>query len=103
MAPRLSFFDPTLIEQSGAAFIREDKIQEALSRLIPHVSITKGRYSCPGQVEQRDLVWNHMDQSHRPVIHRTYGDAMRVFIGKEAAFSLTRFGNWPVLLPVFDG
>lgn len=98
-----SFFDPTLIERHGAAFIREDEIDKALARLIPKVHITKGHYSCPGRAELRDLVWNHMDQNHRPFIHRTYGDAMRVHIGAEAAFSLTRFGNWPLVVPVFDG
>lgn len=98
-----SFFDPALVERWGAAFIREDKIDEALGRLIPNVRITKGHYSCPARAEQRDLVWNHMDQNHRPFIHRTYGDAMRLHIGAEAAFSLTRFGNWPFVVPVFDG
>src|SRR5262245_19951848 len=98
-----SFFDPALIERWGVAFIREDKIDEALSRLIPKVHITKGRYSCPAHAELRDLVWNHMDQNHRPLVHQTYGDAMRLHIGAEAAFSLTRFGNWPAVVPVFDG
>jgi hypothetical protein len=44
-----------------------------------------------------------MDQNHRPYVHRTYGDAMRLHIGVESAFSLTRFGNWPLVVPVFDG
>ena len=98
-----SFFDPTLIEKWGSAFIREDKVDEALARLIPNVRISKGSFTCPGYAEPRDLLWNHMDQNHRPHIHRTYGEAMRVFIGPRAAFSLTRFGGWPILIPVFDG
>src|SRR4051794_23762180 len=98
-----SFFDPALVDRLGVAFIREDKIDEALGRLIPNVRITKGHYKYPTRPEQRDLVWNHMDQTHRPHIHRTYGEAMRMHIGKEAAFSLTRFGNWPIVVPVFDG
>jgi hypothetical protein len=103
LARMRSFFDPSLIERHGAAFISEDEIDKALGRLIPKVHITKGSYSCPARAELRDLVWNHMDQNHRPFIHRTYGDAMRVHIGEEAAFSLTRFGNWPLVVPVFDG
>jgi hypothetical protein len=103
MPPSRSFFDQTLLEQWGAAFIREDKVDEALERLIPNSHITKGSFSCPGHTEPRDLVWNHMDQNHRPLIHRTYGEAMRVFIGERGAFSLTRFGNWPAVIPVFDG
>jgi nitrite reductase/ring-hydroxylating ferredoxin subunit len=98
-----SFFDPTLIEQRGAAFVREDKVDEALQRLIPNAHITKGSYSTAGGAEQRDLVWNHMDQNHRPLIHRTYGEAMRVAISERSAFSLTRLGSWPAVIPVFDG
>jgi nitrite reductase/ring-hydroxylating ferredoxin subunit len=98
-----SFFDPTLIESGGAAFIREEKVDEALKRLIPKAHITKGSYSSAAGAEQRDLVWNHMDQNHRPLIHRTYGEAMRVALAERSAFSLTRFGGWPVVIPVFDG
>jgi len=104
MQPSRSFFDPALLETWGEAFIREDKLDEALQRLIPGAHITKGSFSCPGGgAEQRDLVWNHMDQNHRPLIHRTYGEAMRLHIGARAAMSLTRFGRWPVVIPVFDG
>jgi nitrite reductase/ring-hydroxylating ferredoxin subunit len=99
----LSFFDSNLLEKWGGAFIREDKIDESLSRLIPNVRITKGHFSYPASSETRDLVWNHMDQNHRPFIHQTYNDAMRVAISERTAFSLTRFGNWPIVLPVFDG
>lgn len=98
-----SFFDPALLEKWGVAFIREDKVDEALHRLIPKAHITKGHFSCPGWAEQRDLLWNHMDQTHRPHIHRTYGEAMRLYIGERAAVSLTRFGSWPIVIPVFDG
>ncbi len=98
-----SFFDPTLIESGGAAFIREEKVDEALKRLIPKAHITKGSYSSAAGAEQRDLVWNHMDQNHRPLIHRTYGEAMRVALAERSAFSLTRFGGWPAVIPVFDG
>ena len=98
-----SFFDPTLIERRGVAFISENEIDRALGRLMPKARITKGRYTWPARAEQRDLVWNHMDQNHRPYIHRTYDDAMRLHIGAESAFSLTRFGHWPVVVPVFDG
>jgi hypothetical protein len=101
-APR-SFFDTALLEKFGAAFISEDKVDEALRRLIPKAHITKGGFSCPGWAEQRDLLWNHMDQTHRPHVHRTYGEAMRVHIGERAAVTLTRFGGWPVIIPVFDG
>jgi nitrite reductase/ring-hydroxylating ferredoxin subunit len=98
-----AFFDPALFEQGGAAFIREGKLDEALRKLIPGASISKGCYSYPSRSELRDLVWNHMDQNHRPFIHRTYGEASRIFIDGRASFSLTRFGGWPIVIPVFDG
>ena len=98
-----AFFDPTLFERWESGFIREDKVDESLRKLIPGAHITKGHYSYPSRAELRDLAWNHMDQNHRPFIHQTYGSASRIFVDKHASFSLTRFGNWPVVIPVFDG
>lgn len=97
------FFDPMLVERSGVGFIREGKIDEALHKLIRNAHITKGHFTYPSRSELRDLVWNHMDQNHRPYIHRTYGDAVRFFVSPSASFALTRFGRWPVVIPVFDG
>lgn len=98
-----SFFDPSLIQMADGAFIREAEVDRALNRLIPRAHISKGSFTYPSKSELRDLAWNHMDQHHRPYIHRTYGAASRIFISKPAAFSLTRFGRWPIILPVFDG
>lgn len=98
-----AFFDPTIVEKSGVAFIQEGEFDKALRKLIPGAHITKGHYSYPSRSELRDLVWNHMDQHHRPFIHRTYGTACRVFVSQSASFSLTRFGRWPIIIPVFDG
>jgi nitrite reductase/ring-hydroxylating ferredoxin subunit len=98
-----TFFDPALFEAHGAGFIREDHVDAALRKLIPNACITKGQYSYASRSQLRDLAWNHMDQNHRPFIHNTYGDAIRIHIGTHAAFSLTRFGKLPVVLPVFDG
>lgn len=98
-----AFFEPTLVEKWGVGFIREDKVDESLRKLIPNAHLTKGNYSYAGRSEIRDLVWNHMDQNHRPHVHHTYGDAMRIFLQKQSAFSLTRFGRWPAIIPVFDG
>jgi nitrite reductase/ring-hydroxylating ferredoxin subunit len=98
-----AFFDPGLLERSGVGFIRDSKVDEALHKIIGNAHITKGSYSCPSRAELRDLVWNHMDQNHRPFIHRTYDTASRIFIDGNASFSLTRFGRWPIVIPVFDG
>lgn len=99
----MAFFDANLVGQDGAAFIAEGKLDEALKKLVPGATISRGHYTYPSRSELRDLVWNHMDQNHRPFIHRTYGDASRIFIGRRASFSLTRFGRWPIVIPVFDG
>lgn len=98
-----SFFDPLLVEQQGAAFIRADMVDDALNKLIPGAHISKGKFSCPSRSELRDLTWNHMDQNHRPFIHRTYDTASRIFVDRQASFALTRFGRWPFVIPVFDG
>jgi nitrite reductase/ring-hydroxylating ferredoxin subunit len=99
-----AFFDSALAQTMGSSgFIQEDKIDEALRQLIRRPHISKGQFNYPSQAELRDLTWNHMDQNHRPFIHRTYGDASRVHIGTHSGFSLTRFGRWPILIPVFDG
>jgi nitrite reductase/ring-hydroxylating ferredoxin subunit len=98
-----AFFDSLLLENEGEAFIREEKVDIALRRLVPGAHLTKGDCSYVAYAEQRDLVWNHMDQAHRPLLHRTYGEAMRVAIGKRSAFSMTRFGGLPIVIPVFDG
>jgi len=98
-----AFFDPTLVEKWGVGFIREGMIDEGLRKLIPGAHISKGAFKYPSRSELRDLAWNHMDQNHRPFIHRTYGDAMRINVQTQSAYSLTRFGRWPVVIPVFDG
>lgn len=99
----VSFFDPSLAATAGEAFLDQGKVDDALRKLISAAHITKGSYRYPSRSELRDLVWNHMDQSHRPLIHRTYGVAARIHIGGSTSFSLTRFGRWPFVIPVFDG
>lgn len=103
MSSKRSHFDPRLIEFNDAAFLDPGKIDEALRRLMPNAYLSKGSYSYPSRAPLCDLVWNHMDQNHRPLIHNTYEEAARVFIDRHASFSLTRFGKWPVAIPVFDG
>ena len=97
-----SFFDPSLIERHGAAFIREGEVDKALARLIPKAHITKGHYSYPARAELRDLVWNHMDQNHDPSPSHLWRCDARAY-RRAGGFSLTRFGNWPLVVPVFDG
>lgn len=98
-----SFFDPRLVGLNGVAFLDQAKIDEALLRLLPNARLSKGSFTFPSRAELRDLAWNHMDQNHRPHIHNTYGEAARVFIDRHASFALTRYGRWPIAIPVFDG
>ncbi|MEI6202634.1 MAG: Rieske (2Fe-2S) protein [Enhydrobacter sp.] len=92
-----------MIEFNDAVFLDPEKIDEALRRLMPNAFLSKGSFSYPSRAALCDLVWNHMDQNHRPLIHSTYEKAARVFIDRRASFSLTRFGKWPIAIPVFDG
>jgi nitrite reductase/ring-hydroxylating ferredoxin subunit len=103
MSSKRSFFDPRLLEFDDAVFLDPGKIDEALRRLMPSAFLSKGSFSYPSRAPLCDLVWNHMDQNHRPLIHSTYEQAARVFIDRRASFSLTRFGKWPIAIPVFDG
>ena len=70
-----SFFDPTLIERHGAAFIRDDEIDRALARLIPKVRITKGRYTWPARADVADsLTWMLPESvsSYGPSVDKLY-------------------------------
>ncbi len=53
-------------------------------------AITSGFYEFPLHCEIRDLDWNHLDQGHRPWIHKTYRQSLRLSTGKQFATSLTK-------------
>ena len=82
--------------------IDKNYLSKAIKDFCKGTSVTTGNFSyvAPGSVQ--DLEWNHMDQSHRPFIHSTYSDELRISIGENFANSLTKWGNWPFFINVMD-
>ena len=82
--------------------IDKNYLSKAIKDFCKGTSVTTGNFSyvAPGSVQ--DLEWNHMDQSHRPFIHSTYSDELRISVGENFANSLTKWGNWPFFINVMD-
>ena len=82
--------------------IDKNFLSKAIKDFCKGISVSTGNFSyvAPGSVQ--DLEWNHMDQSHRPFIHSTYSDELRISIGENFANSLTKWGNWPFFINVMD-
>ena len=77
-------------------------LKKELVKNFPKFVSSSGLYSLETEFEIRDLDWNHMDGFHRPSIHKTYLESIRVASDKNIQFSLTRFGLTPLILPVCD-
>ncbi len=82
--------------------IDKNYLSKAIKDFCKGTSVTSGKFSCEAPGSVKDLEWNHMDQSHRPYIHSTYSDELRISIGENFANSLTKWGNWPFFLNVMD-
>lgn len=83
-------------------FVRPEHIRQELMKVIPGCAITEGGFTSRSAGTLVDQQWNHMDQGHRETIHNAYHGAMRITTGRDFAFSITRWGNWPVFIPVAD-
>lgn len=83
-------------------YINPENLSQTLQSFSPSLVVTKDHFdiSVPGLL--KDMEWNHMDQMHRPFIHRTYQEAVRIALGKEFALSLTRWNKWPLFITVTD-
>jgi hypothetical protein len=92
--------DQTLFDQ--LRFIPPEKILRELQVLHKGMVVTQGSYEIANLGQVSDLDWNHMDQHHRPVIHRTYNEAIRMGNSENFQFSITKFGNYPLFIPVTD-
>ena len=66
------------------------------------MAVTRGSYKVLTPVSVADMDWNHMDPHHREHVHRTYGNSLRICTGADFQLSLTKYGRWPLLLPVID-
>jgi hypothetical protein len=83
-------------------FIDPDELGQRLQTIDSGMVVTHGHYetSSPGSVA--DLEWNHMDPNHRQYIHNTYGKSLRLCTGADYQVSITKYGNWPLFIPVID-
>ncbi len=79
-----------------------DELVKDLLSFGKNIRVTRGafNYSCEGKVQ--DMDWNHMDQLHRPYIHKTYLKNVRIALGHNFALSLMRWGRWPFFITVSD-
>lgn len=83
-------------------FTKKSEIKESLERLNRGMAVTVGTFHYKTQSYLDDMEWNHMDQLHRPFIHKTYEEVVRIATGKNFAVSLTRWGRWPIFITVTD-
>lgn len=69
--------------------ISEENLEILLKSMTQGMHITRGNFNFRADCSVEDLDWNHMDQEHRPFIHRTYQKALRIYTSENAALSLT--------------
>lgn len=70
--------------------IDPEHLEENLRSLGDKMAVSFQTFSFPSTCGVKTLEWNHMDQEHRPFIHRTYKKAIRIATGKDFALSLTQ-------------
>lgn len=71
-------------------YIGPENLDSSFKTLGPSLAITTGHYEIKAPCEVRDIDWNHMDQLHRPSIHKTYLESLRLVTGRSFQLSLTR-------------
>lgn len=69
--------------------IDPENIEQSLLKIGENLAITTGEYKYKSTCSVDDLDWNHMDWAHRPTIHQTYTNSVRIFASPTAAISLT--------------
>ncbi len=80
----------------------ESVLERQFCSLGTGAAVTRGHYELDGDVSVADLDWNHMDQEHRPYIHDTYHESVRIASARDFALSVTRLGRLPFLAQVTD-
>ncbi len=58
--------------------VQPGRLKDAFLGMTEGMCVTTGRYEILTDTDPRDLHWNHMDPHHRPTIHRTYGESIRL-------------------------
>lgn len=87
---------------AGGFHIPPEKLHETLAAFDRRNAVTHGVFEFRLENTLADMEWNHMDQLHRPFIHHTYQENIRIASGRDYALSLTRWGKWPLLILVTD-
>ena len=83
-------------------YIRPENLLSNFQRMGSSLAVTTCHFELKTPVEIRDLDWNHMDQLHRPCVHHTYEESLRLATGPSFALSLTRVGKLKLFTPVVD-
>lgn len=83
-------------------YLRPPQLFEAMQNFNASHSVTRGEFSIKVPSLLQDMEWNQMDQLHRPHMHHTYQESIRIALGRDFASSLTRWGRWPFYITVTD-
>ncbi len=83
--------EPKIHKTSKPTLIHVDPndLETSFKSLGPSIAVTKGHFEFPVSCDARDHDWNHMDQQHRPHIHHTYANPIRVVREQNFALTLT--------------
>jgi len=84
------------------SFVPPDELEVRLRGIRPNTVVTHGHYETESRADVNDLDWNHMDPHHRPHIHRTYQDSLRLCTGKDFQLSIASYRNLPLFMLVTD-
>lgn len=82
--------------------ISPQELADRLTSISPGTIVTRGHYEIECESSVADLDWNHMDGHHRPTIHRTYTNALRLCSGRSFQLSMTRIPGTPFLVTISD-
>lgn len=83
-------------------FVKPEDLSQQFKTFSSNLALTEGQYSIDVPNYLADMEWNHMDKLHRPSIHNTYEEAIRIAFGTNFAISLTRWRGWPLFITVTD-
>ncbi len=89
-------------DEDRVRYISPDQLLREIKVLHKGMAVTTGSYEVLTEGEVRDLDWNHMDQSHRPFVHETYREALRLCVGQDFALSVTKWGKMPIFVTITD-
>ncbi len=83
-------------------YVEPENLLSAFKNMGGSVAVTKGCFEADHVCEVRDAEWNTMDQLHRPCLHHTYLESLRLVTARSFALSLTRVGGFKWLTVILD-